>query len=135
MRTKDGETFEIEDAEVPRETDRAIVGGAPDRRVERELDEARWERKAALAVLRYLAEDDRHALAQCWEMAQAEVDIIVARQIRLRRERDAAVGVLREAEWAGHDGRTGCCPLCCRWDHEGHSDDCRLAAVLREECK
>ena len=54
--------------------------------------------------------------------------LIAAELERLMDERDAAVAVLKDAEW---DGRYGC-PVCLCWRSKGHSPDCSLAAAIRK---
>lgn len=46
-------------------------------------------------------------------------------------ERDEAVALLRELEWAGGDGICWC-PECEHRPKEGHKPDCRLGAFLEK---
>lgn len=50
---------------------------------------------------------------------------------RLKKQRDEAVGLLKECEWTSDD--IGCyCIICGRSDTQTHKPDCRLAKLLRE---
>jgi hypothetical protein len=51
---------------------------------------------------------------------------------RLRAKNAELVKVLRGVEWYGSDGETYWCPICGEYDHEGHLEDCSLAAALKE---
>jgi hypothetical protein len=57
--------------------------------------------------------------------AYAEVARLRARNVEL-------VKMLRRLEWYGSDGETYWCPACGEYDHEGHLEDCSLAAALKE---
>lgn len=57
-------------------------------------------------------------------------DTAVGAITKLRAQRDAAVALLRKLEWSG-----GTIPRCpdCRGLRNDHSEDCRLAALLKGE--
>jgi hypothetical protein len=39
---------------------------------------------------------------------------------------------IRGLEWHRYTYGGMVCPICCRYERDGHSDDCKLAAVLRK---
>jgi hypothetical protein len=51
---------------------------------------------------------------------------------RLRARVAILADALRRLEWYGSDGETYWCPACGEYDHEGHLEDCSLAAALKE---
>jgi len=58
--------------------------------------------------------------------AMTEVERLRARNVEL-------VKMLRRLEWYGSNDDAHWCPVCGEYDHEGHLEDCSLAAALGGE--
>ena len=72
------------------------------------------------------------AEALIWNLAERAVGK-QRENARLRARVAALEGMLREVEWYGGSPDEGqWCPICGEYDHEGHLEDCALAAALRE---
>jgi hypothetical protein len=62
----------------------------------------------------------------CWAWGLSE-RVAMTLSAELARGREA-VEVLRSVEW--ESGELATCPVCDRWEKDGHSPDCRLAKVI-----